>query len=211
MNNASGYPNQNPKDAIGSTKVPMSLVPATFIAETALAFLEGKEKYGQVNWRAAPIRASVYIDAAYRHLSKFSECQERDPETGVHHLGNAGACLGILIDAAAHGTLVDDRNYTRHNMVASYIDNLCSKVKHIQNLFRDKNPKDWTKADMADMKGDSNEKVNQMVGMNSKPEVSYGTGQPQGESGKVNERKITCFHNLNDVGVCTYCGYVEPL
>lgn len=143
------YQDQNPKDAVGSTKVPMGLVPATFIAETALAFLEGKEKYGQVNWRAAPVRASVYIDALKRHISKYEECQDRDPDTLVHHLGNLGACAGILIDAAAHGTLVDDRNYTKPDLVSRYIDNLAHKVRHIKELFKDKNPKHWTKRDMS--------------------------------------------------------------
>lgn len=142
------YLDGNPKDAIGSTKVPMGLVPATFIAETALAFLEGKEKYGQVNWRAAPVRASVYLDALKRHISKYEECQDYDEQTLVHHLGNAGACLGILVDAAAHGTLVDDRNYTKPDVVAKYIDALAVKVRHIKDLFKDKKPKHWTREDM---------------------------------------------------------------
>jgi hypothetical protein len=144
------YLDGNPKDAIGSTKVPMGLVPATFIAETSLAFLEGKEKYGQVNWRASPVRASVYIDALKRHIAKYEEGQDRDLTTLVHHLGNGGACMGILIDAAVHGTLVDDRNFTKRNVVAEYIDALATKVAHIKNLFKDKKPKHWTQEDMKD-------------------------------------------------------------
>lgn len=176
------YQDQNPKDAVGSTKVPMSLVPATFIAETALAFLEGKEKYGQVNWRASPVRASVYIDALKRHIAKYEECQDYDPETLVHHLGNAGACAGILIDAAAHGTLVDDRNFTKPDLVSSYIDSLASKVRHIKELFKDKNPKHWTKTDMKE--GGANEKVNRIE-----------PSQPQGESGKYDPELEPRFHN----------------
>ena len=46
------YLNGNPKDAIGATKIPLGLVPATALAYQALAHYEGKGKYGGWNWRA---------------------------------------------------------------------------------------------------------------------------------------------------------------
>lgn len=141
------YKDENPKDAIGSTKVPMSNVPATFIAEVSLGLLEGKLKYGQVNWRAAPVRASVYLDALERHIAKFRENETRDSTSHVHHLGNAGACLAILVDAAVHGTLIDDRNYNKNSESVDHIDALSDVVNHLNKLHGDKSPKHWTVED----------------------------------------------------------------
>jgi hypothetical protein len=147
----------NPKDNIGSNKVPLDLVPAISIAEQSLAYLEGKLKYGEVNWRSAPVRASVYLGAALRHVEKFSEGEDRDPVTGVHHLANADACFGIIMDAAVYGTLVDDRKRSSPNAVKA-IDELISRVQFLRKLFVDKNPVhfkingEFTTDDLARMK-----------------------------------------------------------
>ena len=98
----------NPKDAIGVTKLPLSLVPPTAIAVACLAHLDGALKYGKWNWRKAGVRASVYLDALRRHISKWEDGDEEDPD-GVLHLGHALACINILVDAQACGKLIDDR------------------------------------------------------------------------------------------------------
>lgn len=134
----------NPKDLVGSTKVPLNLVPAAFLAETSLAFLEGKLKYGEVNWRAAPVRASIYLDALLRHICKYAEGEDRDTKSRVHHLGNAGACLGIIIDAALAGTLIDDRKMSNPKAIEQ-MDELSETVKHLKELFKDSKPKHFTK------------------------------------------------------------------
>lgn len=97
----------NPKDAIGSTKLQLGLIPYTFIAEVALAFTDGKGKYGAHNY-VYGVRASVYLDAVKRHIERYIQGQQFDPD-GTHNLANAGACLAILIDAEANGVLNDDR------------------------------------------------------------------------------------------------------
>lgn len=100
----------NPKDAIGSSKVPCCTVPATVTAEDGLAMLEGALKYGRHNYRAAPVRASVYVDAARRHIDAwFDAGQNDDPDSGLSHLIKARACFGIIRDAQICGTLIDDR------------------------------------------------------------------------------------------------------
>lgn len=99
----------NPKHAAGTAKLPIHLVPRSAIAAESLAFLEGYLKYGYVNWRATKVYASVYIAAMGRHLALFAEGENCDPKTGVPHLAYARACAGILIDAGAAGTLIDDR------------------------------------------------------------------------------------------------------
>jgi len=99
----------NPKDAIASGKAPLHLVPTSFKAYTALALAEGMMKYGAWNWRAAGVRASVYVSALERHLGKWFNGEECDPKTGVPHLANASACLAVLIDSMTQGNLTDDR------------------------------------------------------------------------------------------------------
>jgi hypothetical protein len=99
----------NPKDAIGNRKLQLGLVPFAFQALTALALTDGKYKYGAHNWTIGGVRASIYIDAAMRHLQRWNNGQENDPDSNVHNLGHAAACLAILLDAEARGVLRDDR------------------------------------------------------------------------------------------------------
>lgn len=100
----------NPKDAIGSAKAPCCTVPATVTAELGLAMFEGALKYGRHNYRAAPVRASVYVDAARRHIDAwFDAGQNDDPDSGLSHLAKAMACYGIIRDAQINDTLIDDR------------------------------------------------------------------------------------------------------
>jgi Domain of unknown function (DUF5664) len=100
----------NPKDRFGLTKVSLSKVPAVAIAHEAHAMMDGAGKYGAYNWREKAIIASIYIDACKRHLDAWFDARERcAPDSEVHHLGHARACLGIILDAEAVGNLIDDR------------------------------------------------------------------------------------------------------
>jgi len=99
----------NPKDALGTGRLPMSLVPSSGIAAVTLAFLEGACKYGRFNWRASPVRASIYADAMHRHLAKWFNGEDCDEKTNVPHLASIIASAMILIDAELCGTLNDDR------------------------------------------------------------------------------------------------------
>jgi len=99
----------NPKDRIGITKVPLSLLPPAPQAHTALALLDGLIKYGRWNWREEKVSASVYLDACKRHLEDWNDGQQCAADSGVHHLGHAAACLFIVMDAEQCGNLIDDR------------------------------------------------------------------------------------------------------
>lgn len=137
----------NPKDAIGTTKLPMSIVPASVIAHASLAWLEGKTKYGGVNWREAGVRTSIYIDALQRHCHKFYDGGEwADPKTKVPHLASIIACAGIILDAALAGKLEDDRPKSQPAL-PDLIDALSEQVAHLYALHADKKPRHWTIAD----------------------------------------------------------------
>jgi len=101
----------NPKDAIGSKKVPsFSVVPQRVLAELGLAMLEGACKYGRHNYRSCGVRASVYLDAAVsRHLAAFWEGQDIDPASGLSHITKAISGLVVLRDSMISGNWVDDR------------------------------------------------------------------------------------------------------
>lgn len=130
----------NPKDLIGSTKVPMGDVPAISEAYLALGHLEGTLKYGLVNWREAGVRASIYIQAMRRHIGKFKDGEWADPKTRVPHLASIMACCSILLDAKACGKLVDDRPKAVPN-IGGQIDDLSQIVQHLYDLFADHHPK----------------------------------------------------------------------
>lgn len=99
----------NPKDAVGIAKVPMSCVPQTVLGELALAMGEGSLKYGRHNFRVSGVRASVYFDAAWRHLAAWWEGQDVDPDSGLPHIVKAIACLTVLRDAQLQEKCIDDR------------------------------------------------------------------------------------------------------
>ena len=99
----------NPKDAIGSDKVPMHLWPKTATVLGAMGLLDGALKYGRSNWRAVGIRASIYYDAIDRHMSAWFEGEDIDPDSGLPHLAHALASLAIIVDAIAADRFRDDR------------------------------------------------------------------------------------------------------
>jgi hypothetical protein len=109
-------PVENPKRAFGLRKVLMSVVPWAVIAELAIAMLEGALKYGRHNYRCVgSIRASDYYDAGRRHMDRWWEGEDYDPDilakTGlkVSHIVKAIASLVVLRDAMICGTFEDDR------------------------------------------------------------------------------------------------------
>lgn len=131
----------NPKDLIGSNKVPMSLVPGTTMAYLALGHMEGDLKYGRSNWREAGVRALIYLDALYRHVEKYKAGEWEDPDTTVPHLANALTCLSIIVDAHECGKLIDDR--PKQAPVASMIDRFGEKVKFLREKFKASRPVDY--------------------------------------------------------------------
>ena len=99
----------NPKDAVGTKKVPFSVIPAPVLGEVGLALLEGARKYGRHNYRKAGVRASVYYDANMRHLMDWWEGADIDPDSGLSHVTKAIAGLMVLRDSMIQGNWKDDR------------------------------------------------------------------------------------------------------
>jgi hypothetical protein len=99
----------NPKDGCGIKKTPLSVLPAQVLLECGLALYEGDRKYGRSNYRVAGVRASVYYDAAFRHLMEWWEGVDIDNDSGISHVTKAIAGLMVLRDSMLNGNWTDDR------------------------------------------------------------------------------------------------------
>lgn len=136
----------NPKDAIGSGKLPLHLVPDSISVAAAMAFAEGASKYGAYNWRAAGVRTSIYVAALRRHLTKFWNGENCDPATGVPHLASVIACAGIILDADLCGKLNDDRPPVAD--MAAAMAEAEAVIAKVVAMNAGKKPHHWTHADV---------------------------------------------------------------
>jgi hypothetical protein len=115
--------------------MPIHLWPNTATIYGVLGLLEGALKYGRSNWRVAGVRSSIYYDAARRHLDAWFEGEDNAPDSKVHHLAHALACIAILVDAKEAGKLNDDRMYPAN--YRECIDSLTPEVKRLKDAHPD--------------------------------------------------------------------------
>ena len=124
---------ENPKEAIGMSKPPTSVLPWPVLMQVgrarsdgrvpalaalhvptlylvALGLAEGALKYGRHNYRVVgSILASVYFDATGRHIDALLVGQDTDPDSGLYHGIKAICSTVVLYDAILKGTFNDDR------------------------------------------------------------------------------------------------------
>jgi hypothetical protein len=134
-----------PKDAVAmrakALKPDLSLMPLPAMHEICLALEEGALKHGGAfNFRdpdpGKEVRASLYVAAVLRHLLNWYQGREEgvpDSKVGVHHIGAAGACLSVMLDARASGKLVDDRPVP---IPASDLETNVVERKRVSGLWR---------------------------------------------------------------------------
>lgn len=106
------YPDDNPKTQFGLAKCPIHLVPPKAIRGMAEAWANGAEKYGPFNWRKDRISSTVYFAACMRHILDWYDRVDADdcaPDSHVHHLKHAMACLGMIVDTMDTPMLNDNR------------------------------------------------------------------------------------------------------
>ena len=108
-----GYPDDNPKTIYGEAKFRISDTPVNSIRLLGLVHNNGAKKYGTLNWRDHTVSASVYYNAAWRHIAAWYEGEDLDPESGLPHLAHVMACMSIILDADKFGKLNDDRPTTQ--------------------------------------------------------------------------------------------------
>ena len=84
------------KDRVG--KLPLELVDPEFIEGVARAMADGERKYVRGSWRdqvESPV--DTYYGAAQRHLNAYRRGEKIAPDSGVHHLEHAAACIMFLL------------------------------------------------------------------------------------------------------------------
>ena len=101
----------DPKGVAAQGKPHMSTVPVAVLREIAQGMGEGADKYGFHNWRHTQggVYATVYYDAAMRHLLAWIAGEDVDPDSGINHVTKAITSLVVLRDATIHNQVADDR------------------------------------------------------------------------------------------------------
>lgn len=139
-----GVKSTNPKDFQGFKKVPYHLFPMTALAVGAIQFLDGGGKYGRENYREEDVRASIYHDAAIRHILDWFHGEDRTPDTLLRHLGGALASIAILIDAEVNGNLIDDRAHIS-NRFSLLMEELNRETLRLADKHKDKSPQHFSR------------------------------------------------------------------
>ncbi|MBS1170601.1 MAG: hypothetical protein H6R01_1519 [Burkholderiaceae bacterium] len=74
-----------------------SLLPAGSVEEAVDVLEIGAAKYSEDNWQRVPNPRTRYYNALMRHINAWWTGEQKDPETGKHHLAHAICCAMFLI------------------------------------------------------------------------------------------------------------------
>lgn len=91
-----------------SGKPRMELIDWGFIEETAKVLGFGAAKYEEHGWRKG-MKVSRVIGSLFRHAIAFAMGQDKDPESGLSHLGHVGCNLMFLVAYMRDNPALDDR------------------------------------------------------------------------------------------------------
>ena len=206
----------NPKDALGIKKVPLHAVPVKPLFEVGLAMMEGGRKYGTHNYRAIGVRVSTYYDAVMRHMMSWWEGEDIDPDSGVHHLVKAMACLFVVRDGMHMENCIDDRpirypsggmDMTAFNKIASDLITKypeCAKAFTQHSLYPEDQPHPDQRHELGTVRGDGAVYVKQ----GTKPKFKKGDGVKIMLRADANKTLREFCTTYNNIGVVAYTDYV---
>lgn len=89
----------------------LDLVPASALWEVGRVMTFGAGKYGDRNWLGGLAYGRLFA-AMMRHAWSWWRGEERDEESGIHHLAHAAACSMMLLEYCMRrndGGSLDDR------------------------------------------------------------------------------------------------------
>lgn len=86
-----------------SEKVDMTILPPSFLIETATALTYGSRKYDRYNFLRLEGAGQRYAAAMMRHWVAWMSGEDIDPDSGLSHLSCASANLAMLIASDSHG------------------------------------------------------------------------------------------------------------
>ena len=79
-----------------TNKPRMSLLPKGALNAVIRVLEFGASKYQADNWKHVPEAKTRYYDAMQRHIDAWWHGEQKDPETGEHHLAHA-ICCGMFL------------------------------------------------------------------------------------------------------------------
>lgn len=91
-----------------SNKQPWDLFPFDAADEIVSVLKEGAKKYAPRNWEKGMNWSRCYA-ACIRHLWKWWQGEDKDPEWGLSHLAHAGCCILFLLAYEKRVCGTDDR------------------------------------------------------------------------------------------------------
>ena len=91
-------------------KLRMDLIPPEIAESLARVLGDGARKYSAFNYRKG-IKWSRYYSALLRHVFAWWRGEDKDPESGFHHLEHVLTNASILCDMVVYGNsrMYDDR------------------------------------------------------------------------------------------------------
>lgn len=110
-------------------KIRWDLVPYDAVNEIAKVLTFGAAKYEARNWERG-MDWSRAFGALQRHLTRWFHGQDKDKETQLTHLANAGCCLFFLLAWELRGVGVDDRPKLDKELLEHMDD-----IEFMQNVF----------------------------------------------------------------------------
>lgn len=110
-------------------KIRWDLIPYDAVNEIAKVLTFGAAKYEARNWEKG-MDWSRAFGALQRHLTRWFHGQDKDKETRLTHLANAGCCLFFLLSWELRQVGKDDRPKLDSN-VLEHMDN----TEFMQNVF----------------------------------------------------------------------------
>jgi hypothetical protein len=69
-------------------KAPWQLLPWEALADVVAVLAHGASKYGANTWQTVPDGQERYFGALMRHVTAWKFGEERDPDSGLHHLAH---------------------------------------------------------------------------------------------------------------------------
>jgi hypothetical protein len=102
------------KDDKKDGKISRRYIHPRFKDAVGLAMEAGEKKYGKFNFLKGHTVLQL-LDAAERHIDDYRWGQDNDIDCSsrinrdVSHLGNAAACINMILAQMAEGTITDDR------------------------------------------------------------------------------------------------------
>ena len=144
-----GIPKKNPKQvqAEKDGKTPYEYLVLSVLEDDAHVHKHGGDKYGKRNWTIDEINASTYVGAMFRHYKAWAEGEDLDPDSGKPHLTHLRACCAVVMDAAKHGKLIDDRLFAEAIEPEKTGGTILDEATPISKIMYEETEKQFVKSD----------------------------------------------------------------